>query len=118
MKPSNFVEMMQTLIILAKTIAIQQMNHEQRNNRLSVMRSMIEAFMDQHSRFTWYTAADPLTENVTLRALYELAVWRRDHETHTDMKQRLRLFVEVAMYGMEQHSKAEKAKRDVTGIPF
>jgi hypothetical protein len=104
--------MMQTLIILAKTIASGHMNHQQRDNRLAVVRKKIEDFIEQHSRSTWYVAADPLTESVTLKALYELAVWHGEHETHHDMKQRLRLFVEVAMYGMEQHSKAEKEKRE------
>lgn len=99
MKPLSAEQQLSAIITMAATIMADRTSHERRNERLEVVRRMIEDFIDYSDRTLCYLGETPAAHSDVLRTCYQLAIWQQKNETHTCVRNRLRLLVEVALYG-------------------
>lgn len=114
MNPS-YKQILQSVSFIAETIARKHYNHEQRNNRLSVLGSRILAYMQWIERFSCYVDENFPEQLIVLRSLYELTAPNDHYEllsrTHSDMRTQCWLLVDVAREGLRQWEKNEKRKK-------
>lgn len=94
MKVATFEQQLQTIITIAVTLVHTDLNHERRNDRLKALQAVIDNYMQGVER--WGMQNDDTRYQLTiLRTCYEMAIWRLEYETHSCVKTRLRLLVEV-----------------------
>lgn len=99
MKPLSAEQQLDAIIIMARTLMAEHTSHERRNERLDVVRRMIEDFIDYSDHTLSYLETTPAEHSDVLRTCYQLAIWKQNSETHTCVRNRLRLLVETAVYG-------------------
>lgn len=100
MKPLSYIETLRAIADMAFTIQQQHLNHERRNERLSNLRSLIE--WSEHSFSSYPGIVDQIQ---ALRTCKLLAIWQLDHESHNEVKSRLRLLEEFCTVAAQRELK-------------
>lgn len=110
MKVATFEQQLQTIITVAWTLVHVDLNHDRRNERLKALQAVIDNYIQNTER--WGLMDDDTQYRLTvLRTCYEMAIWRLEHETHSCVKTRLRLMVEVCENALGVMQRKEEASR-------
>lgn len=94
MYTATYETVLLTAILAIRTIRRQHLSHTQRDQRMDALQRVLWRQMEIHGR-EWQQRA-------VLRAAYELLMPGCGHETHTDVKARLRLAEEMCTQAMDE----------------
>lgn len=112
MKMADFKEQLETIRLIAETIARQHNNHLGRDRQLEALRSLIECYMTNLTRVYAYTTEDWPIQKTTLQTIYDLCMPQVDNETHTSVKARIWLAVDVSNLALVRFNEQKyQAKR-------
>lgn len=98
-------EELQIIKAIAQAISRVHHNHVHRNERLTALRTMIDYFYRGNQ---WKPLND---HHHILRTCEHLAIWQMDHETHSDVRTRLRLIQEVCDMALREIERKEEEER-------
>lgn len=111
MEATKFKHYFESLKVMLATLIYRQHSHEQRDKHLSVMQSTIESWIDREEK-AWHSNTNQQYRVLReLRACWLMLVPNREHETHTDVKNRLRLVDEMAtnsLYVLQVEAEKER----------
>lgn len=115
MRMPSYKIMLESIALIAETIARNHYNHEQRNARLSVLGTRLLSYMRWIERFSCYVDQDWQEQLIALRALYELTAPadanELGHMNHTAMRNQCWLMVEVAREALIKWEKNEERQK-------
>lgn len=104
MYTADYDTMLSTIRTAAQTIAKGHYNHSQRDSRLQALQRLIWRYTRMHT-------ADAEKHNA-LRQLYEMCFGHVDYETHSDIRARCYLIVEMAELEIDQYHKQQEEARN------
>ena len=88
MKPRHATTKLQAIDLMLEICISEHLSHAHRNERLSVIRSILDEWIPQFNSYTSDEDEERKTRQ-TLEAIYQLCIWSLDHETHRLVKNRL-----------------------------
>lgn len=88
MIPRHTITIMETLDLMLESAIKDHSSHEQRNKALFALRCMLDNWI---RTFRSYQDEEDKEAKalLTLEAIYQLCIWKLEHETHVEVKTRL-----------------------------
>lgn len=109
MKFATWEQKLRIIKRMLELIRKAHVNHDTRNRRLAVVRTFIEYWLEHSSSnfagdLNWQGKVD------TLETIYHSLIWSMDRETHSAVKDRLTIVIEMCEDELTIASAGEKAK--------
>lgn len=112
MKVSNYETQLIVLKTILEAIVRQHYSHDRRNERLRNVQSLVDNYLNIQSY-----EGDRQSQGATLKTIYDLCIWTLDYETHSSVKSRLRLALDVIDVALiKVMSEAAKERRSRSSV--
>lgn len=112
MIPSSYPLHLRAIGLLAQVIRSQHLNHDHRNERLGVLRTLIEMYARSYQYSDEIETRLKISAAARLTTLFDLCYANDGSEDHTLVKSRLRLVEESVAHFVKEYEEADKAYWD------
>lgn len=109
MIPSSYPLQLRVIGLTAQVIRSQHLNHEHRNERLGVLRALIEIYARSYQYSDDIETRLSISAASRLTALFDLCYANDGREDHNAVKSRLRLIEESVAHFVTEYEEADKA---------